>query len=194
MFSDFTRPFFFFSICFVLTKRWHKCVNRRKCLLIRVLLFVCYYSACSHCNGVVNLLRVFNMQSHATRTVEHGLAVTNRLFSTCSLVLEKHSSTNRSSFFCLGVYTFVLCGEPFYFPLCSSNLYLIFTSVLISWCASLICFFLNFFFFAHLCWFRYFPLLLLSVSHNLYFCSYNITISSRVLLRAVFYCITQSPF
>lgn len=140
MFSVFTRPVFFFSICFVLIKRWDKCVNRRKCLLIRVLLFVCYYSACSHCKGVVNLLRMFNVESHAARTVEHGLAVTNRLFPTCSLVLEKHSSTNRSSFFFLVVYTFVLCGEPFYFPLCSSNLYLIFTPVLISRCASLILF------------------------------------------------------
>ena len=56
---------------------------------------------------------------------------------------------------------------------------------------SLICFFLNFIFYAYLCWFRSFPLILLSVPHNLYFCSYNITIPSRVLLRAVFDCITQ---
>ena len=65
---------------------------------------------------LLNLLRMFNMQSHAARTVEHGLAVTNRLFPTCSLVLEKQSSTNRSSFFCLVVYTFVLCGELFISP------------------------------------------------------------------------------
>lgn len=67
-----------------------------KCLLIRVLLFVCYNAAFSHCKGVVNLLRMLNMQSHAARAVEHGLADINRLFQACFLVLEKHS-TNRSS-------------------------------------------------------------------------------------------------
>ena len=150
------------------------------------------------------------MQSHEERTVEHGLAVTNRLFPTCSLVLEKHSSTNRSSFFCLVVYTFVLCGALFISPcvqaiciwflrLCwfhgahlwfCSHCSCLFGYVMAHW--SLFCFFLNFFFFADLCWYRSFPLLLLSVSHNLCFCSYNITISSRVLFRAVFYCIVQS--